>query len=182
MNHHKQSILSKSPNFWFQLKSLFFKSHGHAEAFRLGNVNPLTLIPYNTKPNVPEANQWQAKRKLLHENAISDAQKWRNDWSRFITSEIGSYTHTPGKGINDITVNLTNKTSVRVDYIQVKVLYLKEDGKLYKSEYAELFDVSPLSTSKLQVYSSPVGSTLKVYITNVVATALNLAFSQDSYQ
>ena len=181
MNHHKQSILSKTPNFWFQLKNLFFKSHGHSETFRLGNVNPLTLSPYTNKPNAAEAYQWQAKRKLLHENALSNAQKWRNDWSRFITSEIGSYKYTPNEGIKDVTVNLSNKSSVKIDYIQVKVLYFEEDGKFYKSEYAELFDISPMSTQKLSVYSSPVGSTLKVYITNVVATALNLAFSQDSY-
>lgn len=180
MNHHKLSILSKSPSFWFQLKNLFFKSHGQTENYRLGNVNPLTLFPYTNIPNA-EAYQWQVKNKIPQDPIIKNAKKWRNDWSQFITSEIDSYSYTPNEGLSDITVNLSNKTTVKIDYIQIKVLYLEEDGKLYKSEYAELFDVSPLSTQKLPVYNSPVGSTLKVYITNVVATALNLAFSQDSY-
>ena len=184
MHHHKPSVLSKSPNFWFQLKNLFFKSHGHSETFRLGNVSPLTLNPYsnNNKPNAEVAYQWQAKRNLLLENAVSNSKKWRNDWSHFITSEIGSFKCTPNEGLSDITVNLSNKTTVKIDYIQIKVLYLEEGGKVYKSEYAELFDVSPLSTQKLPVYSSPVGSKLKVCITNVVATAFNLAYSQDSYE
>ena len=181
-NQHKLPILSKTEGFWFQIKNLFFKAHGQAETFGLGNVSPLTLFPHSNKPNAESGYQWQVKTPTPQDAIIKNGKKWRNDWNHFITSEIDSYYCTPNEGMSDIKVNLSNKTSVTIDYIQIKVLYFEEGGKLYKSEYAELFDVSPLSTQKLSVYSSPVGSTLKVYITNVVATAFNLAYSQDSYE
>jgi hypothetical protein len=182
MSTHKSSILSTNSNFWLQFKNLFFKNHQQSEASRFNVANSFQLAPSLSESHQQPDNQRQPEKNSPEFNIVKAARKWRNNWRSFIMPEVASFKYTPKQGLSNIKVSLKNKTSAVIDYVQLKVFYFEEDGKFYKSEYAELFNVSPLSVQTVPVYNSPAGCKLQVCITNIVASAFNLAFSQDSYE
>jgi hypothetical protein len=172
MYSHK---LSNGHNFWLQLKNLLFK-HPFAENHAYGIVSPQpALFPVKN-------NALQQAKALSERSFLKNAGKWRSDWEHFILADVDYARPANDEGFSNIKVHLNNKTEAPIDYIQVAVSTFEETGKLYKSEYAEVFNVGPLSSVNIPVYSSPKGKSMNVYITQVVSSAIDLQFSKNAYE
>ncbi len=178
MYSHK---LPNGYNFWLQLKNIFFRppfSQNHS--LSILNPNPFTF-PVKKAPFYNNNSLLQTK-DLAVTKSDKSAGKWRSDWENFILADV-NYSHpSPNGGFNNIKVQLNNKTGAPIDYIQVAVSTFEETGKLYKSEYAEVFNVGPSSSVDIPVYSSSKGESMNVYITQVVASAFDLQYSKNAYE
>lgn len=181
MYSHKLSSYFKAFKPLYQLRNLFFRKHSEVEFQNFRNFSVSNSISYAGN----SAGIYNKQRLEWNMPAVRDEskiRKWHKNWKSFVTTEVASFVHNTDTGIRNIVLKLNNKTSEMIDYVQIRVLYMQEDGKMYKSEYSEVFGVKPGSLTDLTVYDSPKGCSLKVYITHIVASALNLDVCQDLYE
>lgn len=168
-------------NFWLDLKNLFLKnSYSQSQVHPIINSNPVPFATGRTKATA--SSMLQQKKEISAVSLKQNAGKWRKDWGHFILADLDYSRSTPDGGFSNIEVLLDNKTAACIDYVQFSVSTFEESGKLYKSEYAEVFNVAPLSSVNIPVYSSPKGKSLNVSITQIISSAIDLQYSQNAYE
>jgi len=144
------------------------------ESFLIKAINPFTLtISPKNKPDESITLQRTSS------SASADVNEYlAKNWQSTIYVDKMSWTTRKIGGIWDVNVPLVNKNSFIIDFIRVKVDYIKDtdfaSGAIYKSEYVDFVNIQPNSRIIKKAPDSDRGTKITTSIITVKSTKFNI--------
>ena len=137
-------------------------------------VNPYTLtFSQKNKPDGSITLQRTSSSASASVNNYLSA-----NWSSTIYVDAMSWTTRKIGGIWDVNVPLVNKNDFSLDYVRVKVEYLKDSdfasGDIYKTEYVDFVNILPNSKQIIKAPDSDRGTKIRTSIVTVRSSKINI--------
>lgn len=127
----------------------------------------------------PEIEPPKTDSVIRIEPKIDEAKKFRRNWSKYIKAENTNYAYGVLGGINDLSVVFTNKTDYVLEELTAKVVYIKSNGKPWKSKYVSVYNIPPHSERKQTLSKVNRGKSVEITISKIVSSAMHFNYSSD---
>ena len=101
----------------------------------------------------------------------------RNDWSKHITVSSSNYGYGVLGGINNLTVFFKNNTDYPMDEITAKVVYIKANGKPWKTKFVTVYNVAPHSEKKQGLTKVNRGKAVEVTLHKIISKKLHFNYT-----
>lgn len=137
-------------------------------------VNPYTLT--FSQKNKPDGS---ITLQRTSSSASATANNYLSEnWNSTIYVDAMSWTTRKIGGIWDVNVPLVNKNDFSLDYVRVKVEYLKDSdfasGDIYKTEYVDFVNILPNSKKIIKAPNSDRGTKIRTSIVTVRSSKINI--------
>lgn len=122
--------------------------------------------------------QEQEVAKEIVEQDMAEMKKadMRSNWQKYVTASRNKYTYSILGGIYGLEITVSNQSDYLVNYAQVMVRYIKDDGDLYKTEMVDFQNVPAHATMKLKAPDSERGTSIDYMISGIVSNDVRLSF------
>jgi hypothetical protein len=137
-------------------------------------INPYTLTI--SLLNKPEGTL-TFKRSSTTASATANNYLSEN-WNSTIYVDAMSWTTRKIGGIWDVNVPVVNKNDFPIDFVRVKVEYVKDSdfasGDIYKTEYVDFVNILPNSKKIIKAPNSDRGTKIRTSIVTVRSSKINI--------
>jgi hypothetical protein len=107
------------------------------------------------------------------------AKKIRKNWTKYITASNSNYGYGVLGGIDDLSIEFSNKTDYALDEMTAKVVYVKSNGKPWITKYVTVLNVPPHSQRKQALPKVSRGKSVQVSITKVVSSKMHFFYTPE---
>lgn len=122
----------------------------------------------------------EVKEEIVKDATQLGVQKThRLNWDKFILVQP-DYRKKELGGIDNVKIALENKSPYKLDYVKVKVDYLKANGEIYLSEHLEFHDVKSETIKDLFAPDSKRGVEIQCSIEEAKSYAMNFCFKKET--
>ena len=101
----------------------------------------------------------------------------RIDLSRYVTVSSSNYAYGVLGGINNLSVIFSNKSDYTVDEITAKIVYLKANGKAWKTKYVSVFNVAPHSEKREALPKVNRGKSVEVSLHKMASKKIQYSYT-----
>jgi hypothetical protein len=141
--------------------------------FTISAINSYTLT---LKYNRTEAISTFKRTALAASTSANDYLN--KNWQTTIFIDKFDYTTRKIGGIWDINIPLVNKNDFIIDYVRVKVEYVKDSdfasGDIYKTEYVNFVNILPNTRQVIKAPDSDRGTQIRTKIVSVKSSKINV--------
>ncbi|HEY0670496.1 MAG TPA: DUF4339 domain-containing protein [Sphingobacteriaceae bacterium] len=118
------------------------------------------------------------QQRIIAEVAAKNAN-YRNNWNRYIWVKNDDYKHGLLGGIYGLEVIIVNETEYKLDEIVVLVQYIKENGRIHKTEPVTIYNVPARGEASVPAPDSNRGTSIKMAINAISSRKMNFCYSSD---
>jgi hypothetical protein len=145
-----------------------------ADEYIIKAVNPYTLTI--TSKNKPDGSMTLQRTSS---SASATANNYLSEnWNSTIYVDAMSWTTRKIGGIWDVNVPVVNKNDFPIDFVRVKVEYVKDSdfasGDIYKTEYVDFVNILPNSKKIIKAPNSDRGTKIRTSIVTVRSSKINI--------
>jgi cytoskeletal protein RodZ len=123
-----------------------------------------------------EEEQKKQEKDRINAELTQKYMGYRNNWNSYISASNNRYTYSEMGGISNLEVIVSNSTDKKIDEVQVRVDYIKTNGGTFKSETVSVSNISPNSTKSVTAPTSERGTSVKMNIESVSASAFHFCY------
>jgi hypothetical protein len=156
----------------FVIKSLIDTTTGSTERKPVAAAVPLVGLPEGNVPVKPAETEY--KNALTMEVAAVDTATKKPDakislkaLKKKVTVSANNYKVRMFGGVDDLQLNVHNNSKVKLDKVNIQVIYFKPNGEQVNSSVHSVYSVAPGGTKILVIPPSKRGVKVKAFVTGV---------------
>lgn len=133
----------------------------------------------NKQSTITNAQATDTTEKETATAIIKDdkAKTTRKNWQQLITAQNSNYGYGVLGGINNLSVIFTNRTDYPLEEVTAKIIYLKANGKPWKTKYISVFNMAPHSERKQSLAKVNRGKSVQIAISKIVSKTMHFNYT-----
>ena len=120
----------------------------------------------------------QDEREAEEKKEQEKQKEIRNNWKDYITVSNSNYAYGVLGGINNLSIQFSNKTDYVIDEVWAKVVYVKNNGKPWKTKLIPVYNLQPHSIKKQPLSKVNRGKSVEVTISKIVSKQMSLVYKE----
>ncbi|UYQ92022.1 hypothetical protein MKQ68_18205 [Chitinophaga horti] len=128
------------------------------------------------------ARQIAARKDMVQHQAdqfVDQRTYYRHNWKQFVSVSTGDYRTGLIGGIKDLDIIVQNQTEYPIDNVVVTVQYIRNKGKVFKTEEYTVRSINAKGKGIVKASNSRKGMKVEVSLKSVTSQAMNLCWSKD---
>ena len=126
-----------------------------------------------------QINSHQELQQRVGGQFIERRAYYRRNWQQFIAATAGDYHTGFLGGIKNLTITVRNQTEYPLDNVVVKVLYMRNNNEMFKTEQYTINNISEKSSRSITASNSRKGSKVEVKLMSITSQPMNFCWAAD---